>query len=40
MSKSTNLRKLVLPTSWMDGVRSALLHVVSLAQYAAVCTLE
>jgi hypothetical protein len=38
MSKSTNPRKLVLPTSWPRGVRSALLHVVSLAQYAAVYT--
>lgn len=38
MAKSTNPRKLVLPTSWSRGVRSALLHVVSLAQYAAVYT--
>ncbi|HEX4589634.1 MAG TPA: hypothetical protein VH120_06875, partial [Gemmataceae bacterium] len=38
MSKSTNPHELVLPTSWSRGVRSALLHVVSLAQYAAVYT--
>ena len=38
MANSTNPRKLVLPTSWSCGVRSALLHVVSLAQYAAVYT--
>jgi transposase InsO family protein len=38
MAKSTNPRKLVLPGSWSRGVRSALLHVVSLAQYAAVYT--
>ena len=32
----TKSRKLVLPNSWPRSVRSALVHVISLAQYAAV----
>src|SRR6266478_5290170 len=38
MSSSTSPPKLPLPKSWSGHVRSALLHVVSLAQYAAVYT--
>jgi putative transposase len=38
MSRSSNPPKIPLPKSWSGRLRSALLHVVSLAQYAAVCT--
>ena len=38
MSRFTNPAKIQLPKSWSTCVRSALLHVVSLAQYAAVYT--
>jgi transposase InsO family protein len=38
MSRLTNPPKLPLPKSWSGRVRSAMLHVVSLAQYAAVYT--
>src|SRR5260370_41384360 len=38
MSKRTSAPKLTLPRSWPCQVRSALLHVVALAQYAAVYT--
>ena len=38
MAHSTKPPKLVLPTSWPRSVRSALVHVVALAQYAAVYT--
>ena len=38
MSRFTNPAKLQLPKSWSTCVRSAVLHVVSLARYAAVYT--
>jgi hypothetical protein len=38
MSKQTSSSKLTLPRSWPCRVRSAMLHVVALAQYAAVYT--
>ena len=36
MSKSQQTPKIRLPKSWTRLVRSAVLHVLSLAQYAAV----
>jgi hypothetical protein len=38
MPNPTKPRKVVLPNSWPRSVRSALVHVISLAQYAAVYT--
>jgi len=36
MSQLTNPTRIQLPKAWPTCVRSAILHVVSLAQYAAV----
>ena len=38
MSKSQETPKVPLPSGWKKQVRSAVLHVLSLAQYAAVYT--
>ena len=38
MSRFTNPAKIQLPKAWSTRVRSAMLHVVSLAKYAAVYT--
>jgi hypothetical protein len=38
MSRFTNPAKIQLPKAWPSYVRSAMLHVVSLAQYATVYT--
>ena len=37
MSKSEESPKIPLPKGWKQHIRSAVLHVLSLAQYAAVC---
>jgi hypothetical protein len=38
MSKNQQTPKIQLPKGWKKPVRSAVLHVLSLAQYAAVYT--